>query len=148
MRKIETSDFETANVEYLEFWMMDPFAMDSINNPNPGGDLYFNLGNVSEDILRDGRKSFEHGLPADGNAANTDQTAWGRVSKQQSLVKAFDNSPDARKNQDVGLDGLNSKDEQTFFGSYLNTLAGVVSGPALEVADKDPSNDDYHYFRM
>ena len=147
MRKIETSDFETANVEYLEFWMMDPFAMDSINNPNPGGDLYFNLGNVSEDILRDGRKSFEHGLPADGNAANTDQTAWGRVSKQQSLVKAFDNSPDARKNQDVGLDGLNSKDEQTFFGSYLNTLAGVVSGPALEVADKDPSNDDYHYFR-
>jgi len=56
MRKIETSDFEAANVEYIEFWMMDPFAMDSINNPNPGGDLYFNLGNVSEDILRDGRK--------------------------------------------------------------------------------------------
>jgi len=79
MRKIETSDFETANVEYLEFWVMDPFAMDSITNPNPGGDLYFNLGNISEDILRDGRKSFEHGLPPDGNPALTDQSIWGKV---------------------------------------------------------------------
>ena len=148
MRQIETSDFESANVEYIEFWMMDPFATDSINNPNPGGDLYFNLGNVSEDILRDGRKSFEHGLPIDGNPANTDQTVWGRVSKQQSLVKAFDNSPQARQNQDIGLDGLNSTDEKTFFGSYLNTLSGVVTSvPALDIAAKDPSSDDYHYFR-
>ena len=147
MRKIETSDFETANVEYIEFWLMDPFAMDSINNPNPGGDLYFNLGNISEDILRDGRKSFEHGLPADGTASTTDQTAWGKVSKQQSLVKAFDNSPQARLNQDVGLDGLNSVQEKSFFGNYLNTLSGVVDASALAKADKDPSSDDYHYFR-
>ena len=148
MRKVETSDFEMANVEYIEFWLMDPFAMDKPEDPNPGGDLYFNLGNVSEDILRDGRKSFENGLPGDGNyAANTDQTVWGRVSKQQSLVKAFDNSTAARVNQDVGLDGLGSKDEKTFFSNYLNTLSNLVTDTALTKAEKDPSSDDYHYFR-
>jgi cell surface protein SprA len=147
-RKIETSDFEAANVEYIEFWLMDPFAEDeALGVTNPGGDLYFNLGNVSEDVLRDGRKSFEHGLPADGTTANTDVTNWGRVSKQQSLVKAFDNSPQARANQDVGLDGLKSADEKTFFSSYLNNLRPIVGDTAMELATKDPSSDDYHYFR-
>lgn len=28
MRKIDQSDFETANVEYIEFWMLDPFIYD------------------------------------------------------------------------------------------------------------------------
>ncbi|MEI6679821.1 MAG: cell surface protein SprA [Mariniphaga sp.] len=147
MRKIETSDFEAANVEYIEFWLMDPFAMDSVGSPNPGGDLYFNLGNVSEDILRDGRKSFEHGLPGDGNYTNTDQTNWGRVSRQQSLVKAFDNSPQARINQDIGLDGLSSADEKSFFSKYLTNLTTLVADTALTKATKDPSSDDYHYFR-
>ena len=148
MRKIETSDFEAANVEYIEFWLMDPFAMDSVGNPNPGGDLYFNLGNVSEDVLRDGRKSFEQGLPVDGSSATTDASNWGRVSKQQSLVKAFDNSPAARVNQDVGLDGLSSKDEGAFFSNYINNLGNVVTNTtALGKALKDPSSDDYHYFR-
>ena len=149
MRKIETSDFEAANVEYIEFWLMDPFAMDdTLGVANPGGDLYFNLGNVSEDVLRDGRKSFEQGLPANGDTTILDHTAWGRVSKQQSLVKAFDNSPAARINQDVGLDGLSSKDEGTFFSSYINKLANVVTDTAaIGIARRDPSSDDYHYFR-
>jgi cell surface protein SprA len=148
MRKIETSDFEAANVEYIEFWLMDPFAMDEeLGVTNPGGDLYFNLGNVSEDILRDGRKSFEHGLPADGDITKTDATNWGRVSKQQSLVKAFDNSPQARANQDIGLDGLSSKDESAFFSDYINKLGNIVDATALGVATNDASSDDYHYFR-
>ncbi|MEI6455665.1 MAG: cell surface protein SprA, partial [bacterium] len=50
MRKIETTDFDAANIQYIEFWMMDPFVYDSTN----AGQLYFNLGDVSEDILRDG----------------------------------------------------------------------------------------------
>ena len=144
---ITTSDFQNANIGYIQFWVMDPFAMDTISNPNPGGDLYFDLGNISEDVLRDGRKSFEQGLPSDGNYSNCDETVWGRVSKQQALVKAFDNSSSARVYQDVGLDGLSSADERTFFGKYLNTLGSVVNGAALAQADKDPSSDDYHYFR-
>ena len=63
MRKFDNTDFESSNYEYIEFWMMDPF----IENPNhKGGKLYFNLGDISEDILRDGRKFFENGLSANG----------------------------------------------------------------------------------
>ena len=147
MRKVETSDFEAANVEYIEFWLMDPFAEDTPGNLNPGGDLYFNLGDVSEDILRDGRKSFEHGLNPDGKTDNLDVTNWGRVSRQQSLIKAFDNTPSARVNQDVGLDGLKSSEEKSFFSNYLTNLTTLVADSALTRATNDPSSDDYHYFR-
>jgi cell surface protein SprA len=41
MRELQTSDFETSNIEYIEFWLMDPFVKDSSHS---GGDLYFNLG--------------------------------------------------------------------------------------------------------
>ncbi len=147
MRKIETSDFEATNVEYIEFWMMDPFAEDKAGDENPGGNLVFHLGTVSEDILRDGRKSFEHGLPANGDYTNLDITTWGRVSRQQSLVKAFDNSAQARIFQDIGLDGLNSKDERTFYKQFLASLLPLVDATAIAKAEKDPSNDDFHYFR-
>ena len=145
MRKIETSDFEAANIQNIEFWLMDPFAVDSLN---PGGDLYFNLGDISEDVLRDGRKSFEQGLPTDGSNKNTDTTAWGRVSTQQSLVKAFDNSAASRGYQDLGLDGLSSTNEKTFFSKFLGSIQSVVTDTAaLRKINADPSSDDYHYFR-
>ena len=147
MRKIETSDFEATNVEYIEFWMMDPFAEDKAGDENPGGNLIFHLGSVSEDILRDGRKSFEHGLPADGDYTNLDVSTWGRVSKQQSLVKAFDNSPQARIFQDIGLDGINSKDEKIFYKQFLASLLPLVDATAMTKVEKDPSSDDFHYFR-
>ena len=28
MRKLETNDFEATNIEFVEFWMMDPFNSD------------------------------------------------------------------------------------------------------------------------
>ncbi len=147
MRKIETSDFESTNVEYIEFWMMDPFAEDTLGRENPGGNLIFHLGSVSEDILRDGRKSFEHGLPTNGDYSDIDITTWGRVSKQQSLVKAFDNQAQSRIYQDIGLDGLNSKDEALFYKNFLASLLPLVDVNSLETATKDPSSDDFHYFR-
>ncbi len=147
MRKIETSDFEASNVEYIEFWMMDPFAEDKVGEENPGGNLVFHLGSVSEDVLRDGRKSFEQGLPANGDYTDLDVTTWGRVSKQQSLVKAFDNSPQSRIYQDIGLDGLSSKDERTFYKDFLASLLPMVDANAFVQAEKDPSSDDFHYFR-
>ena len=112
MREVLTSDFETANIQYIEFWLMDPFVEDPTHQ---GGDLYFNLGNISEDILRDSRKSFENGLPGSPNLQNIDTTSWGRVPTVQSVVHAFDNSSESRMYQDVGLDGLRDQDEQSFF---------------------------------
>jgi len=146
MRKIETSDFEAANVEYIEFWMMDPF----VNDPDgkmKGGDLYFNLGDISEDVLKDSRKAFENGLPTTSEVANVDSTAWGRVSTLQSTVNQFDNSDQSRKYQDLGFDGLSDNDEGTFHKSYLDALKSILNQNALEKAMKDPSSDDYHYFR-
>ena len=112
MREVLTSDFEAANIQYIKFWVMDPF----VDNPtDEGGDLYINLGNISEDILKDSRKSFENGLPNSAVVKNVDTTAWGRVPTIQAVVNAFDNASSSREFQDVGLDGLSDNDEQTFF---------------------------------
>lgn len=146
MRKIETTDFETSNIEFIEFWMMDPFVYDE-QGLLSGGDLYFNLGEISEDILKDSRKSFENGLPTSNTNTNTDPTIWGRVSTQQSLVNDFDNTTQSRLNQDVGLDGLSNDAEKTFYDSYLQSLSPLLSPDAFSNVEKDPSGDDFHYFR-
>ena len=106
MREIYSSDFEQANVEFIEFWLMDPFAE---MPDHRGGELYFNLGNVSEDVLKDSRKTFENGLPASELIEKVDTTVWGRVPLTQSLVQGFNAGDETRKFQDVGLDGLSSR---------------------------------------
>lgn len=154
MRKIETSDFESTNMEYIEFWLMDPFinptgSGEDLANP-PEGDLYFNLGDVSEDVLRDSRKSFENGLPiSTSDSINKfDVTTWGRVPKTQALTNSFDNNSASRPFQDVGLDGLMDTDEKTFFySSYLQQLNSILTPLAYLNVLRDPSSDDYHYFR-
>lgn len=148
MRKIESTDFESNNVEYIEFWLMDPFNQDA-NQDNPGK-LYINLGDISEDILKDSRKSFENGLPTSEVVENVDTTIWGRVSTLQNLVESFDNAEAARPFQDVGYDGLSSNDERSFFDDpFLQELEqsfGIIS-QAYNEALEDPSTDNYHYFR-
>ena len=150
MRKLDYTDFETQNIETIEFWLMDPF----IENPNhTGGKLYINLGDVSEDILRDGRKAFENGLPTSALVVNVDTTIWGRVPTTQPIVNAFDNDAQSRMYQDIGYDGLGSThgltDEQAFFSDYLEAIAqrfGTAS-LAYQRAAEDPSGDDFRYFR-
>ena len=141
MREVQTTDFESSNIEFIQFWIMDPFHDEDGNPTHAGGQLFFNLGNISEDILKDDRKSFENGLPTSAinystippqNAALVDTTIWGRVPSMQVLVNAFDNVESTRPFQDIGLDGLNDADELVFFG---NTW-----GP-------DPSGDNYHHYR-
>ncbi|MCK5463812.1 MAG: cell surface protein SprA, partial [Bacteroidales bacterium] len=146
MREIMTSNFETANVEFFEFWMMDPFVEDP---DHAGGDLFFNLGEISEDILRDSRKSFENGFPPSEEITLVDTTVWGRVPLVQSLVNAFNNDPASRQFQDVGLDGLSDVEERDFFSDYLDSLAIIhgANSAAYQIASNDPSFDNYHYFR-
>ena len=146
MRRIESTDFDATNIQYIEFWMMDPFSQDSTNS----GDLYFNLGDISEDVLRDGRKSFENGLPTSTTVANVDTTIWGRVPNIQALVSSFDNDPASRPYQDVGYDGLRDIDERTFFDSTYLSKIRALFGPnsqAYKQAFSDPSSDNFHYFR-
>ncbi len=144
MREIQSNDFEAANIEFIEFWMMDPFVEEP---DNPGGDLYINLGNISEDVLKDSRKAFENGLPASANIIQVDTTVWGRIPLVQSLVPAFNNDIDSRKYQDVGLDGLNDSEERSFFSTFLDNLRPVLSPEAFAEISDDPSSDDFHYYR-
>ncbi|MFO7617334.1 MAG: cell surface protein SprA, partial [Bacteroidales bacterium] len=152
MSSLYTNDFEAANVEYLEFWVMDPYVEDekrNIRRDDYEPVLMFNLGNISEDILKDGRKSFENGLNGRENLNYVDTTAWGRVPVAQSFVNAFDNDIQARQSQDIGLDGLNNDDERSFFSHYLDSLMGILDPTAAlyEEMLNDPSGDDYHYYR-
>ena len=147
MRKIDTNDFETANVQYIEFWMLDPFIYTG-NDESYGGDLYIHLGDVSEDVLKDGKKSYESGLPV--NAATTyTETLWGRVPNATSVVYSFSTESNARQRQDVGLNGLSDADEAGYgiYSDYLKALEGKVRAEVLDSIRKDPAGDDYHYFR-
>jgi cell surface protein SprA len=151
MRKIETNDFEAANVQFIQFWMMDPFNDDNLNR-NSTGELYFNLGSISEDILRDSRKGYENGFVVDPSSlavSGYDTTAWGRVPNAQVVVNAFANVDNVRVRQDVGLDGLNDADERTFFADYISKVnAAFPAGSGAVInASADPSADDFHYFR-
>ncbi|HEY0898826.1 MAG TPA: cell surface protein SprA [Sphingobacteriaceae bacterium] len=143
-RRLESNDFEALNIEFIEFWMLDPF----IYKPNnPGGDLYFNLGNISEDILKDGRKSLENGLPADGDASKFDITTWGRVPKLQPVIQAFDNNPEARKLQDVGLDGLDDDNERRSFADFIAQARAQLTPQAAAELENDPAADNFTYYR-
>lgn len=146
MRSISTSDFEAANVQYLEIWLMDPFVYDP---QHKGGDVYFDLGSVSEDILKDGRKSFENGLPTSAEPVNIDTTVWGRVPSVQSITNGFDNNNQARRFQDVGLDGMNDEEERVFYAKYLEDLKAKYGADSkvYQEAWNDPSGDNFHFFR-
>ena len=164
MRKLDNTDFETSNIEYIEFWLMVP----ALTNPDGyDGDLYINLGDISEDILRDGKKSFEHGIPVTDEATNlTDTTIWGIVPKTTSTTVAFSNDAGARPKQDVGLDGLSTEKEFEFtytdrygnttrpYFDYVQALRQKVNASVLAQWQddpfsplNDPAGDNFHYYR-
>jgi len=146
MRKIDMNDFEAANYEFIEFWMMDPFVYDTTHT---GGYLYFNLGDISEDVLKDGRKSFENGFPTPQQTPLIDTTSWGRVPLVQSVVNAFDNTEANRPYQDIGLDGLSDNDERSFYNWFLDSLQAKFGAQSMayQLAYNDPASDDYHFYR-
>ena len=147
MRNIDQTDFETSNIEYIEFWLQDPF----IRKPSStGGQLYLNLGNISEDILKDGRRQYENGLPTARNPnIPVDTTVWGRVPKNPiQVTNAFSNEPEDRPYQDVGYDGLQDSLERKQFKAYLDSLQLLYpSSPYYLQALADPSADNFKNYR-
>jgi cell surface protein SprA len=129
MREIITTDFEASNIEYLEFWLMDPF----LETPDQkGGELYIHLGEISEDILKDNETAYENGFPIGPEKENVKESIWGYVPTGNPTVNAFDNDPESRKYQDIGLDGLSDEEEEI----KHPTFASVI----------DPSADNFEYF--
>lgn len=143
MVPLTTTDFEETNVEYIEFWLMDPFITDTLN-VHKGGDFYINLGRISEDVLRDGRKAAEHGLT--NEPERFDETVWGRVPNYQLVETGFSNTI-AREIQDVGLDGLSDEQERVFFASYLNEVQQIVNDDVFQQFYSDPSADNFYSYR-
>lgn len=141
MRAIDNNNLEANNVEFIEFWLLDPFVY---NRSSSGGKLYLQLGNISEDILRDSRMQFENGLACD--SAVLDRTAWARVPKLTPLVNAFDNDPDVRRCQDVGFDGLNDSDERNNHSDFLTKVGSFLNPDALAVLQGDPASDNFKFF--
>ncbi len=128
MRSLSSTNFEQSNVEFVQFWVMDPYVDGIATGP---GELVFNLGNISEDILADGRKQYENGLPGVNSNDLTTNTIWGKVPATQSLVYAFDADETNRALQDLGFDGLTDAEE----------ASQGYNGPA-----EDPALDNYQYY--
>ena len=154
MRRMDNTDFEKANIEYIQFWLMDP----ALTNPDGyDGEMYINLGDISEDILRDGKKAFEHGLPiSNEDVGRVDSTVWGYVPRTTSTVVAFSNQTGSREKQDIGLNGLNSNQEKEWpaYKQYLTDLQSRVSAEIWNAWESerfsprnDPAGDNFHYYR-
>jgi len=129
MRALSSTNFEQSNVEFIQFWVLDPYVDGITTSP---GELVFNFGNISEDILKDGKKQYENGLPNAAGDDFTEPTSWGgKVPSTQALVYAFDVDETSRTLQDIGYDGLNDIDEGSVFGNNTGD---------------DPALDNYQYF--
>jgi len=152
-RAIRTDvDFDKTNMEYLEFWMLDPFLdgpngeVDG-NNNTTGGKMIIQLGSISEDIMRDGNHAFENGLAVDGSKADLTENNWGFVTRQQYLNNAFSNDQNSRIFQDVGLDGMNSGEEVVKrTPDFINLLPSNLEIDELNKILSDPSSDNFQYF--
>jgi cell surface protein SprA len=160
MRRLETNDFQSANIEYIQFWMMDPFNSDYQNstykdmdaNSPPSGELYFNLGNISEDIVKDGKMLYENGLPSASNPNLTTVTSnVGRSPLISPIANSFVNAPADRPEQDVGYDGLDDAAEKVQFANFWSNIQGLNSSypnsPYVQSVFNDLSSDKYHFFR-
>ncbi|HET9057427.1 MAG TPA: cell surface protein SprA [Chitinophagaceae bacterium] len=147
MRSLDQIDFETNNIEFIEFWVQDPF----IKNPTAkGGQLYFNFGNISEDVLKDGRRLYENGLSTVKTPATEETSIWGKVPRNPiQLTQAFNNDPDDRPEQDAGFDGITDTAEQRIRRDFIDQLKTNfgASSKAVKDVENDPSNDDYVWFR-
>lgn len=148
MRGIDQVDFETGNVEFIEFWLQDPY----LKNPSSsGGQLYFNLGNISEDVLKDGKRFFENGISGAVTKALEDSaTRWGKVPANPiQVTQAFSNDPADRPLQDAGFDGLDDVAERRKFQAYLNQLAANFgsTSPIYTQAFQDPASDNFTNYR-
>ena len=153
MRKLDTNDFEQANIEYIEFWLLDPFiyTREKGEASDYAGDLYIDLGEISEDVLRDGKKFYESGMPVDGSNAFT-TTQWGKIPVQATQTYAFATTAGSRNLQDVGFNGLNDAEERSYdaYREWLDAVIGsgvVTKDSIIQAWRNDPAGDNYHYFR-
>ncbi len=127
---LNVTNFESANIQYLEFWMMDPFSDGDTSN----GELVVHLGNVSEDVLYDNQLLYENGLPSSNTTNTVENTNWGSQPTQLPILYSFTTQGAERDQQDIGYDGLGDAAELAKFNfPSINPVTG----------NNDPSGDNY-----
>jgi len=148
MRAVDQTDFETNNFEFIEFWVQNPFINDSMRN---GGKLMINLGNISEDVLKDGKRFYENGMSTPTSPALVDSSSvWGKTPVNPiQITSAFSNNPADRPYQDVGFDGLDDEGEKRKRADYINQVKNEhgETSQFYQKIIKDPSNDNYTWYR-
>ena len=139
MRYMSNNDFQAANYEFIEFWLLNPFGEnpsgETPHSPDEVGYLTFHLGNVSEDILPDNLQFYENALPEGDDIVRTTETPWGQVPIDRPLNDAFNGTDFS--SQDVGLDGLNDTLERQQFAEWLQNMP---------LALDDPCGDNFEFF--
>ncbi len=146
MRYLNNNDFEAANYEFIEFWMLNPFKTKpdgSGHVVDEEGFLTFQLGNVSEDILYDNLQFYENALPRDSSVVPERTTNWGKVPLNTPINDAFPGVD--YTDQDLGLDGLDNEEEKSAHADYIDQIQ-VVTGPAPQSLLDDVAADDFVFF--
>ena len=138
MRYLPNNDFEAANYEYIEFWMLNPFMdTDDVQQPAfENGNIFFHLGNVSEDVLRDNLQFYENSIPTDDDVTPIRETNWGDVPLSIPNVQGFEIQ--FQEQQDLGLDGLTDEQERARHEEYVTTIESAFPTRLTDVA-----NDNY-----
>ncbi len=138
MRYLPNNDFEASNYEYIEFWMLNPFmdTEDVEHDADEKGLITFQLGNVSEDILRDNLQFYENAIATGDDVVPTKSTAWGNVPLSVPNVQGFD--LEFQELQDLGFDGMNDEQEREKHADYVNLIESTFSTRLTDV-----SNDNY-----
>lgn len=148
MRALNNTNFEQANIEYVEFWALSPYlTREGASTLTDDGYLYLDLGSISEDILKDSRMFFENGMPTEGSIVTIDTTNLGIIPRTRNIVRAFDASQSNRERQDVGYDGLVDEEEREFFADYLAQLQGGLVPEAFDEIFNDPAGDNFVFYR-
>lgn len=140
MRYLPNNDFQASNFQYIEFWMLNPFIDNDRNthDPNEEGKIYFNLGNVSEDVLKDNLQFYENSLPSLEENIPLQETEWGQVPLSIPQVNGFDQAN--IDIQDLGFDGLTDNQERDNYADYVEEVLAL--GGATSVIE-DPANDNF-----
>lgn len=153
MRALDQTDFEASGIEYIEFWLMDPFVYDKTSK---GGQLYINLGDISEDVIKDDKLFYENGMPIINDQNALKSNVWGNIPAFQPFGYAFDNAEGARAKQDVGLNGLSTKEELTHptYTDYINRIKSKLDNETYNKWKNDPfspindpAGDNFHHYR-
>lgn len=133
------SNLVDENIEFIEFWFQISDNINTYSYTRNSGEMYIDLGAISEDILPNGVLNTEKGLSA-GTAPDIRDTP-GTVHPKDPNLRSFISSI-----EDLGMDGLSNANEQIELKTFVDAVvaSGIPSDEKEKIKD-DPSGDNFRY---